>query len=358
MIKIKNDTPIIARLISAIDSYIECQQIENGNKNNITNPFIYDEINGYPVFSPGQVSDINNCNDQIVIIDHLMESYNIHWFFDEYPTDKFYLFLANGFWNTNDLKIKYKVVTFNYILYSTVESHHSLSYSANFYQDKNYNFNYKKEYLFTSLIGKIKPWRDKFVDVILNGVNCNNYILNYNGKEFKQPAHHYDIKYDFDNFNSYENISPTKCINIGQMIPIEMFNRSKILLVVETSCFDFVEFHLTEKTVKALITGMPFVVVSSYKFLENLKALGFKTYSDIWSEDYDQIQDQQQRFESIVETLNYIDTLEWNDELIDKLKMISYHNKEVLMNLNVIAKKQIKNIVEIINDIDNTDYTQ
>ncbi len=46
-------------------------------------------------------------------------------------------------------------------------------------------------------------------------------------------------------------------------------------------------FFLTEKTTRPLLCMNPFITHGPVNFLKNLKALGFKTFSKYWSEDYD-----------------------------------------------------------------------
>ena len=77
--------------------------------------------------------------------------------------------------------------------------------------------------------------------------------------------------------------------SISQTLPIDLYNQCRFNLTVETDLDWTNEFFLTEKTVKNLIIGMPFVSVSTPHFLKNLRSLGFETYSSVWDESYDDI---------------------------------------------------------------------
>jgi hypothetical protein len=46
-------------------------------------------------------------------------------------------------------------------------------------------------------------------------------------------------------------------------------------------------FLCTEKTWRPIVAGRPFITVSNYDFLRNLKKLGFETFSAWWDESYD-----------------------------------------------------------------------
>lgn len=65
--------------------------------------------------------------------------------------------------------------------------------------------------------------------------------------------------------------------------------------------------HLTEKTFKAIALGMPFVLVAPAGSLEYLKEYGFRTFSEIWDESYDQETDDLKRLEKIIDLLKQLD---------------------------------------------------
>jgi hypothetical protein len=67
--------------------------------------------------------------------------------------------------------------------------------------------------------------------------------------------------------------------------------------------------HLTEKTMKAIALGMPFVLVAAAGSLEYLREYGFRTFSDVWDESYDTECDDFLRLEMIVKLLKDIDNL-------------------------------------------------
>lgn len=80
------------------------------------------------------------------------------------------------------------------------------------------------------------------------------------------------------------------------------------LVYVPTETVYFGErLHLTEKTFKAIALGMPFVLVATAGSLEYLRSYGFKTFGNVWNEDYDQEQDDFRRLEKIVALLKDLD---------------------------------------------------
>lgn len=83
---------------------------------------------------------------------------------------------------------------------------------------------------------------------------------------------------------------------------------SMIYVPTETVYFGR-RLHITEKTFKAIALGMPFVLVAPAHSLEYLRSYGFKTFSDVWDESYDQEQDDFLRLERVVALLADIDSL-------------------------------------------------
>ena len=67
--------------------------------------------------------------------------------------------------------------------------------------------------------------------------------------------------------------------------------------------------HLTEKTLKPIALGLPFVLVSTAGSLEYLRSYGFQSFGHIWSEDYDCETDDLARLESVAGVLKDINAL-------------------------------------------------
>jgi hypothetical protein len=91
---------------------------------------------------------------------------------------------------------------------------------------------------------------------------------------------------------------------------ISLWEESKncLLDIVTETVFNEQTLHLTEKTFKPIVMQMPFILVGAQYNLEYLRSYGFKTFSDFWSEDYDN-ESNDTRIESIVDTINGINNL-------------------------------------------------
>lgn len=102
-------------------------------------------------------------------------------------------------------------------------------------------------------------------------------------------------------------------------------------------------FYPTEKIVRPILFGKPFIVMGSKNYLIYLRQMGFKTFYDFWDEDYDGY-DGKEKYHKILKLIDTISTMT-QDQLCDmqnKMQHILDHNRELLLN-----KKYSKNIIQV-----------
>jgi hypothetical protein len=107
---------------------------------------------------------------------------------------------------------------------------------------------------------------------------------------------------------------------------IKYYRHSLIDLVVEPNLVGTV-FNPTEKIARPILLKKPFIVMGASKVLDNLRKLGFKTFSDFWNEEYDDAS-LDKRYEGI---LDLIDTIA---KLSDNEVMCMYHNMASILEHN------------------------
>ena len=105
--------------------------------------------------------------------------------------------------------------------------------------------------------------------------------------------------------------------------------QTAIEVVLET-IFDDTKWHLTEKTLRPIACGHPFILVSTPGILQYLKSYGFQTFSKYIDESYDNIQDPVERLEAVVKLMQSLAilSLEEKQQLYDNLAAICRHNKQ------------------------------
>lgn len=102
---------------------------------------------------------------------------------------------------------------------------------------------------------------------------------------------------------------------------------SMIYVPTETVYFGR-RLHLTEKTFKAIALGMPFVLVAPAGSLAYLREYGFKTFSSVWDESYDNETDDLRRLQMICELLKVIDssTTKQKQDIWHEARKIAVYN--------------------------------
>ena len=91
-----------------------------------------------------------------------------------------------------------------------------------------------------------------------------------------------------------------------------LFQQCFLQIVTETTYHYPVTFF-SEKTTKPILNKRPFVIVGSVGSLSNLKTLGFKTFSDFWNEDYDNILDPSDRIMAIFDIIQSVCNMSVNE---------------------------------------------
>jgi hypothetical protein len=111
----------------------------------------------------------------------------------------------------------------------------------------------------------------------------------------------------------------------------EFYQNSLVSLVTETN-YNLTEVTLTEKSFKPLKEKHPFIIVGAPGAIQSMRDLGFKTFNEFWSENYDTIQDPRVRLKEIVDICK--DIASWTPEKIldfkRRVKPIVEHNHQLL----------------------------
>jgi hypothetical protein len=81
------------------------------------------------------------------------------------------------------------------------------------------------------------------------------------------------------------------------------FLRKSLVYLITESVGNYPYPFFTEKTWKAMVSKMPFVLVGAQHSLKTLKDWGFRTFSDFWDEGYDDLPNIYDRAECIVKNL-------------------------------------------------------
>ena len=111
------------------------------------------------------------------------------------------------------------------------------------------------------------------------------------------------------------------------------YTGTQIEVVLET-LFDDTRLHLTEKSLRPIACGQPFILVATHGSLQYLRDYGFRTFDTVWDETYDVISDPAARLEAVVKTMKTIS--HWDDNTkakkMQQAKEITDYNRKWFFN--------------------------
>ena len=115
----------------------------------------------------------------------------------------------------------------------------------------------------------------------------------------------------------------------------EDYHNTAIEVVLET-LFDDSRHHLTEKILRPIACGRPFILASTAGSLQYLKQYGFQTFDGLIDESYDLITDSRMRLTAIVQEMKRIHNLDHNKKrlLWSKLYEIAEQNKKLFFSVD------------------------
>ena len=147
--------------------------------------------------------------------------------------------------------------------------------------------------------------------------------IHYDSHQFKNPMWRPETV--------LENYFPTSDAHshYSADFDIEDYEATDIEVVLET-LFDDSRLHLTEKSLRPIACGQPFILASTVGSLEYLRSYGFKTFESVWDEYYDLIEHPRERLVYIASTMRHIAnwTPEERADKMAKAQAIADYNRQ------------------------------
>lgn len=211
---------------------------------------------------------------------------------------------------------------------------------------KDINENYQKKYIFSCLNHHINNYRIlNLIYLFKNNLElctlltfkslneCSNidFILNH------IKVNHLD---EYNYF--YNNILNKLPIVNNDVVPyLNMISKTDVLFdysnSAHTNCYvsiitesDEFSNYISEKTVKCLLAGQFFVIVSGQNVIKHLKELGFDTYDDIIDHSYDNESYLIDRLDKTYLELNRLQHLDWPTIYLETKHRRMYNRQKVL----------------------------
>ena len=163
----------------------------------------------------------------------------------------------------------------------------------------------------------LREYRLKFTELILDQSLQNFCQMHFN--PYDNSAHYKEHEFCNPAFKPMrddfcKHFSPTTADSTASAdYSILDYQNCAIEVVLET-VFDDTKWHLTEKALRPIACGVPFILASTAGSLQYLRRYGFKTFHDYFDESYDTICDPAQRLERIVCLMKQLSELSPNQK--------------------------------------------
>jgi hypothetical protein len=130
----------------------------------------------------------------------------------------------------------------------------------------------------------------------------------------------------------------------------DFYQKIGVDIVTET-VFNYPYPFVTEKTYRPIASLRPFIMVGAWHTLDFLKNIGFKTFSVIIDESYDNIVDPEQRFNSVCNSIKV-----FVSRPLDQIKQDLYSIEHILLynqnHLFNLVDRELQRFQQAINDSD------
>jgi len=191
---------------------------------------------------------------------------------------------------------------------------------------------------FDALLGSPKPHRDFIFNAVTEHKLHDKIIMTYGGKWHESEFYAKDYFIWEPGTVPVGNIIGTadwvdycgERTGLSRVIPIQVFNETAYSIIAETD-FDNTLSFFSEKTVKPIIARRLFVAFTGYKFLHNLRHLGFQTFGDVIDESYDLEINDERRYAMAFEQVKLLCNMD-QQEVYNKIRHVLEHNYALAMD--------------------------
>ena len=233
------------------------------------------------------------------------------------------LFMINGRLNWQPRHAQ--VGDFMYFFWSTCDFYRA-------YPDLLNNLDGNKTQMFDVLLGRRKTHRDMIfhgIDKIRNVVTyfptmMDQDLRSYDAAQFQWPQEVLAMPDREVKFTVEAVLVDGVIVSLSQIIPREIYSRTRYSLVAETKADNDFSFF-TEKIVKPMLAKRLFLVASGQYYLRNLRDFGFQTFHGIIDESYDYEPDLEKRMSMVLEQTRLLSGMD-PDTVAKQIQPILDHN--------------------------------
>lgn len=191
-------------------------------------------------------------------------------------------------------------------------------------------------------------WQNNLHTKCITGFSSWCDGIHYTQHQFRNPKFFIDcdnLDQAFDVCQASSAASADYCIHDYQNTRFE--------IVLET-VYDDQRLHLTEKILRPIACGQPFVLMSTPGSLAYLRSYGFKTFGDYWDESYDNITDSWQRMLAVIEIMKNLSQRSDKDQLCQQVREICEFNRARFFSqqfLDQVIQEYVTNMTTAVNQM-------
>ena len=213
-----------------------------------------------------------------------------------------------------------------------------------------------------------REYRLKFIDLLIDYNLVNACNVSFNPVEPELQIHYTQHSYINKSWLPNHNLEyyiPSKtgiASSASADYEIADYNATEFEVVLET-LFDDDRIQLTEKILRPIALGQPFLLAAGPGSLEYLRSYGFRTFASVIDESYDTIEDPLMRLDAIVKSMRKI--TEWsNQERAEKMalanQIAAYNRKHFFSDkfFNTVIDELHTNLKNGITELENTNTSE
>jgi len=117
-----------------------------------------------------------------------------------------------------------------------------------------------------------------------------------------------------------------------------------LVYIVSETVGQYPHVYISEKTWKAMMSFMPFMILGAPGTISRLQQMGFLTFGDFWDESYDSINNLYERAVMIVNNLQALKNKDWN-KLYQTIRPILLHNYHHIKTYQESELNKIRNLI-------------
>lgn len=193
-----------------------------------------------------------------------------------------------------------------------------------------------------------REYRLKFAELVIDNNLAQSSNMRFN--PYDNHCHYSQHQYVNENFKVAQDLE-TLPLNHNDSNSSADYSRTDYKTcwfdVVLETLFDDSRLHLTEKSLRPIACGKPFLLLGTPGSLAYLRDYGFKTFGNIIDESYDHETDPTIRMQKVITTMKQIQ--HWSSEqrntAMQQIQQIVKHNKDWFWSDN-FAKNIIKEFVD------------